>query len=92
MGVTRLQGHFIRQPIRVIAEWGNLLMVVEAEGGFSVVSLQDQSAAAPGRSGEHGAEPGSPLQGDPDSTDNSRNCQYRDVGLGQVTTMLGTVL
>lgn len=66
--------------------------MVEAEGGFWVVSLQDQSAAAPGHSGEHGAEPGSPSQRDPDSTDNGRNCQYRDVGLGQVTTELRTVL
>ncbi|KAF1646708.1 Phospholipase DDHD2, partial [Eudyptes chrysocome] len=31
------------------------------------------------------AEPGSPLQRDPDSTDDGRNCQYRDVGLGQVS-------
>ncbi|KAK1210402.1 DDHD2 Phospholipase, partial [Pygoscelis papua] len=31
------------------------------------------------------AEPGSPLQHDPDSTDDGRNCQYRDVGLGQVS-------
>ncbi|NXJ76522.1 DDHD2 Phospholipase, partial [Trogon melanurus] len=31
---------------------------------------------------QHGAKPGSPSQHDPD---NSRNCQYRDVGLGQVS-------
>ncbi|KAF1434007.1 Phospholipase DDHD2, partial [Spheniscus magellanicus] len=31
------------------------------------------------------AEPGSPLQRDLDSTDDGRNCQYRDVGLGQVS-------
>ncbi|KAF1543601.1 Phospholipase DDHD2, partial [Eudyptes schlegeli] len=31
------------------------------------------------------AEPGSPLQRDPDNTDDGRNCQYRDVGLGQVS-------
>lgn len=51
---------------------------------------QDQSTAAPGHSREHVAEPGSPSQHDPDSTDDARNCQYRDVGLGQVT--LGTML
>ncbi|KFQ07838.1 Phospholipase DDHD2, partial [Haliaeetus albicilla] len=34
---------------------------------------------------EHVAEPGSPSQHDPDSTDDARNCQYRDVGLGQVS-------
>ncbi|NWR57962.1 DDHD2 Phospholipase, partial [Bucorvus abyssinicus] len=34
---------------------------------------------------QHGAEPGSPSQRDPDSTDDGRNCQYRDVGLGQVS-------
>ncbi|KFO93431.1 Phospholipase DDHD2, partial [Buceros rhinoceros silvestris] len=31
------------------------------------------------------SEPGSASQRDPDSTDNGRNCQYRDVGLGQVS-------
>ncbi|XP_010185281.1 PREDICTED: phospholipase DDHD2-like, partial [Mesitornis unicolor] len=31
------------------------------------------------------AEPGSSSQHDPDSTDGGRNCQYRDVGLGQVS-------
>ncbi|NXW15923.1 DDHD2 Phospholipase, partial [Circaetus pectoralis] len=30
-------------------------------------------------------QPGSPSQHDPDSTDDARNCQYRDVGLGQVS-------
>ncbi|NWI64243.1 DDHD2 Phospholipase, partial [Todus mexicanus] len=34
---------------------------------------------------QHGAEPGSPSQRDPDSTGDDRNCQYRDVGLGQVS-------
>ncbi|NXS46589.1 DDHD2 Phospholipase, partial [Balaeniceps rex] len=34
---------------------------------------------------QHGAEPGSPSQHDPDSTDDGKNCQYRDVGLGQVS-------
>ncbi|NWQ90038.1 DDHD2 Phospholipase, partial [Burhinus bistriatus] len=34
---------------------------------------------------QHRAEPGSPSQHDPDSTDDGRNCQYRDVGLGQVS-------
>ncbi|XP_009693628.1 PREDICTED: phospholipase DDHD2, partial [Cariama cristata] len=51
----------------------------------SKTEMQDQSAAAAGHSGEHGAEPGSPLQHDPDSTDDGKNCQYRDVGLGQVS-------
>lgn len=59
---------------------------------FPVVLLQDQSAAGPGHSREHRAEPGSPSQHNPDSTDDGANCQYRDVGLGQVTTELGTVL
>lgn len=54
--------------------------------------LQDQRAAAPGHSREHRAEPGSPSQRDPDSTDNGNNCQYRDVGLGQVTAELSTML
>ncbi|KAM6113408.1 LOW QUALITY PROTEIN: triacylglycerol hydrolase DDHD2 [Phoenicopterus ruber ruber] len=51
----------------------------------SKTEMQDQSAAARGRSGERGAEPGSPSQRDPDSTDDGRNCQYRDIGLGQVS-------
>ncbi|NXT32253.1 DDHD2 Phospholipase, partial [Pelecanoides urinatrix] len=34
---------------------------------------------------QRGAEPGSPLQRDPHSTDDGRNCQYRDIGLGQVS-------
>ncbi|NXX57857.1 DDHD2 Phospholipase, partial [Scopus umbretta] len=34
---------------------------------------------------EHGAEPGPPSQCDPDSTDDGKNCQYRDIGLGQVS-------
>ncbi|XP_054660316.1 phospholipase DDHD2 isoform X1 [Grus americana] len=51
----------------------------------SKMQTQDQSAAGPGHSGESGAEPGSPLQRDPESTDDGRNCQYRDVGLGQVS-------
>ncbi|NXW07449.1 DDHD2 Phospholipase, partial [Fregetta grallaria] len=34
---------------------------------------------------QRGAEPGSPLQHDMDSTDDGRNCQYRDIGLGQVS-------
>ncbi|KAM6294655.1 triacylglycerol hydrolase DDHD2 [Aegotheles albertisi] len=44
--------------------------------------MQDQSTAAPRHSGDHGAEPGSPSQRDPDD---GRNCQYRDIGLGQVS-------
>ncbi|XP_009879816.1 PREDICTED: phospholipase DDHD2 [Charadrius vociferus] len=51
----------------------------------SKTEMQDQSAAAPGHSGERGAEPGSPPQRDLDSTDDGGNCQYRDVGLGQVS-------
>ncbi|NXK06014.1 DDHD2 Phospholipase, partial [Herpetotheres cachinnans] len=34
---------------------------------------------------QHEAESRSPSQHDPDSTDDGRNCQYRDVGLGQVS-------
>ncbi|NXT26438.1 DDHD2 Phospholipase, partial [Syrrhaptes paradoxus] len=34
---------------------------------------------------QRGAEPGAPAQHDPHSTDDGRNCQYRDVGLGQVS-------
>uniref|UniRef100_A0A8C3JQ22 DDHD domain containing 2 n=1 Tax=Calidris pygmaea TaxID=425635 RepID=A0A8C3JQ22_9CHAR len=45
-----------------------------------VVSLQDQSAAGPGHGGERGAEPGCPSQ-----QDDGGDCQYRDVGLGQVS-------
>ncbi|XP_042657434.1 phospholipase DDHD2 isoform X3 [Tyto alba] len=45
----------------------------------------DQSAAARGHGGEHGAEPGSPSQRGPGSADEGRNCQYRDIGLGQVS-------
>ncbi|KAM6331441.1 triacylglycerol hydrolase DDHD2 [Alca torda] len=51
----------------------------------SKTEMQDQSAAGPGHSREHRAEPGSPSQHDPDTTDNGGNCQYRDVGLGQVS-------
>ncbi|KAM6395539.1 triacylglycerol hydrolase DDHD2 [Rhynochetos jubatus] len=51
----------------------------------SKTGMQDQSTAAPRHSREHGAEVGSPLQRDADSTDDGRNCQYRDVGLGQVS-------
>ncbi|XP_053905569.1 phospholipase DDHD2 [Cuculus canorus] len=51
----------------------------------SKAEMQDQSAAAPGNSGERGAKPASPSQHDPDSTADARNCQYRDVGLGQVS-------
>ncbi|XP_051496748.1 phospholipase DDHD2 isoform X1 [Apus apus] len=47
--------------------------------------MQDQSTAAPGHSGEHRAQPGPPSQHNPDSTDEGRNCQYRDVALGQVS-------
>ncbi|XP_042657431.1 phospholipase DDHD2 isoform X1 [Tyto alba] len=47
--------------------------------------MQDQSAAARGHGGEHGAEPGSPSQRGPGSADEGRNCQYRDIGLGQVS-------
>lgn len=46
--------------------------------------LQDQSSAAPGHGG---AEPGS-LSQHRDSSEDVRNCQYRDVGLGQVTAEL----
>lgn len=48
--------------------------------------LQGQSSAAPGHS-ERGAEPGSPSQLG-DSSGDGRSCQYRDVGLGQVTAEL----
>ncbi|KAM9516404.1 triacylglycerol hydrolase DDHD2 [Guaruba guarouba] len=41
---------------------------------------QDQSAAAP----QH-KECRSPSQHSPDHTDDGRNCQYRDIGLGQVS-------
>ncbi|NXY50550.1 DDHD2 Phospholipase, partial [Ceuthmochares aereus] len=34
---------------------------------------------------QQGAKPASPSQHDPNSTDDARNCQYRDVGLGQVS-------
>ncbi|KFU86329.1 Phospholipase DDHD2, partial [Chaetura pelagica] len=34
---------------------------------------------------QHRAQPGSPSQHNPDSTDEGRNCQYRDVALGQVS-------
>ncbi|XP_069733542.1 phospholipase DDHD2 [Phaenicophaeus curvirostris] len=51
----------------------------------SKAETQDQSTAAPRTSGEQGAKPASPSQHDPDSTDDARNCQYRDVGLGQVS-------
>ncbi|KAM9266307.1 LOW QUALITY PROTEIN: triacylglycerol hydrolase DDHD2 [Morus bassanus] len=51
----------------------------------SKMEMQDQRAAAPRQSGEHGAEPGSPSQHDPNSTDDGKNCQYRDIGLGQVS-------
>uniref|UniRef100_A0A8C3RGH7 DDHD domain containing 2 n=1 Tax=Cyanoderma ruficeps TaxID=181631 RepID=A0A8C3RGH7_9PASS len=49
----------------------------------SKTEMKDQSSAAPGHS-EHGAEPGSPSQHG-DSSEDVRNCQYRDVGLGQVS-------
>lgn len=42
--------------------------------------MQDQSTAAP----QH-KECGSPSQHNPDNTDDGRNCQYRDIGLGQVS-------
>ncbi|KAF4802439.1 phospholipase [Turdus rufiventris] len=43
----------------------------------------DQSSAAP-RHSERGAQPGSPSQHG-DSSEDVRNCPYRDVGLGQVS-------
>ncbi|KAK2544399.1 Ddhd2 [Columba livia] len=43
----------------------------------SKTEMQDQNAAAPGTA--------SPSQRDPDGTGDSRDCQYRDVGLGQVS-------
>ncbi|KAM6342047.1 triacylglycerol hydrolase DDHD2 [Podargus strigoides] len=46
---------------------------------------QDQGTAAPRHSREHRAQPGPQSQHDPDSTDDGRSCQYRDVGLGQVS-------
>ncbi|KAM9368581.1 triacylglycerol hydrolase DDHD2 [Phaethornis superciliosus] len=45
---------------------------------------QDQSSAAPGHPGERGAPPGSPSEPQ-DSPEEKRNCQYRDIGLGQVS-------
>ncbi|XP_010019901.1 PREDICTED: phospholipase DDHD2, partial [Nestor notabilis] len=42
--------------------------------------MQDQSTAAP----QH-KECGSPPQQNPDNTDDGRSCQYRDIGLGQVS-------
>ncbi|XP_014115000.1 PREDICTED: phospholipase DDHD2 [Pseudopodoces humilis] len=44
---------------------------------------KDQSSAAPGHS-DRGAEPGSPSQHG-DGSEDVRSCQYRDVGLGQVS-------
>ncbi|XP_065712803.1 triacylglycerol hydrolase DDHD2 [Patagioenas fasciata] len=43
----------------------------------SRTEMQDQSRAVPGAT--------SPSQRDPDGTGDSRDCQYRDVGLGQVS-------
>lgn len=43
----------------------------------SKTEMQDQNAAAPGTA--------SPSQRDPDGTGDGRDCQYRDVGLGQVS-------
>ncbi|OPJ83894.1 phospholipase DDHD2 [Patagioenas fasciata monilis] len=43
----------------------------------SRTEMQDQSRAVPGAA--------SPSQRDPDGTGDSRDCQYRDVGLGQVS-------
>ncbi|XP_064031598.1 phospholipase DDHD2 [Pogoniulus pusillus] len=43
--------------------------------------MQDQGAAAAGHSREHRAPPGPPSEHDLDG----RSCQYRDVGLGQVS-------
>ncbi|XP_040473839.1 phospholipase DDHD2 [Falco naumanni] len=52
----------------------------------SKTETQDQStAAAAGHSREHEAASRSLSQHNPDSTDDGRNCQYRDVGLGQVS-------
>ncbi|KAM6226063.1 triacylglycerol hydrolase DDHD2 [Porphyrio hochstetteri] len=51
----------------------------------SKMERQDQSPAGPGSSRERGVEPGSPLQRDPGGSDEGRNCQYRDVALGQVS-------
>ncbi|XP_025920236.1 phospholipase DDHD2 [Apteryx rowi] len=47
--------------------------------------VSDQKATASGHSGESRVEPGSSTQFDSDSTSDGRNCQYRDVGLGQVS-------
>ncbi|XP_027636943.2 phospholipase DDHD2 [Falco rusticolus] len=52
----------------------------------SKTEMQDQStAAAAGHSREREAASQSLSQHNPDSTDDGRNCQYRDVGLGQVS-------
>ncbi|XP_030319875.1 phospholipase DDHD2 isoform X1 [Calypte anna] len=46
--------------------------------------MQDQSSAVPRHPGGQGAPPGSPSQHQ-DSPEDNRNCQYRDIGLGQVS-------
>ncbi|XP_017588092.1 PREDICTED: phospholipase DDHD2 [Corvus brachyrhynchos] len=48
----------------------------------SKTEMKDQSSAAPGHS-KRGAEAGGSQHGD--STEDGRNCQYRDIGLGQVS-------
>ncbi|XP_041880834.1 phospholipase DDHD2 isoform X1 [Corvus kubaryi] len=48
----------------------------------SKTEMKDQSSAAPGHS-KRGAEAGGSQHGD--GTEDGRNCQYRDIGLGQVS-------
>lgn len=71
-GAGRCPGMLPRAPAHGLTAGAALV-------GFSFVLLQNRSSAAP----QH-KECRSPAQPSPAHTDEGRNCQYRDIGLGQV--------